>query len=1136
MGLLLLCCGVLSATSPQWVNLPPGETRLGDVGVYRIGYTYTDGRSGEMPAGWVGHFHGPTGISYTPHGQQDGKACLLIHCPWRGGTGTTHVDYALRLPQTKPIKLELAVAMKASVAVPDRSDGSDFRVSIQPQGVPRTMLFDQHYAAATWKPLTFDLTPYAGGRVVLRLETGPGPKNDSGWDYALFGDPRIIAGPKRDAVRPAPIWPAAIDLERLIDHRDPWACPTGSKVAEPRLDWDEATGVAHFHVDWPADKGSLTYTVRTSPDGPRAAARLIDVLATVKTADGQTRGQYRLGVGSGLTLTDGAKSWTFGSPEVRVQVNEEHSSVHKNGRSVSTELECRVGSIRARVVREIRLQGSSLVVRVASLGTRISEIRFGGIGAPLRRGVSVPYLGLGPIWYLPDAQVFGSIVLDWTEWANPTATRHDQTAAYFEPQTDGKRVPSTATAYYTLAPRIGEALCNLPNPPSPFLHDLAGRIVFDVWGGRYRDDADWFTELATYGVRDAAIIKHVWQRSGYDNALPNHYPANEALGGDADMVHYVKTTRKLGHRTSLHENYVDFYPNSDLYDANDVALQRDGKPVKAWYNAGVRIQSYGLKPTAILKYARMQSPEIHRRYGTNASYLDVHTCVPPWFHVDHRASEPAAATFAIVRNVHKALFEFERTTHGGPLFGEGNNHFFWAGLCDGCEAQISGGENADWLVDFDLLKIHPRMVNHGMGYLERWLVSGYDSGWCTRIPPTRTMDKYRAMTLAFGHAGFVANQIWHQLPYVLREFYLVTPIQRRYVTARPTRILYETDGRMLPASHALTAGPLSNRVHVEYDNGLRLWCNGSEREWPLEQATLCDYGFRAEAEGLLVTTTTWPTLDGRKLVGDYRRSDGILYADARSFEPDTGVAVTDVEPKLHAIEPLGSRRFKVTYHWQVGKRPSGRWLCYVHFSSPRAPGKEHIAFQQDHELPRPNTWQPGQTVTDGPYEVTVPDNVPDGSYRIMIGLYNEGGRAVLPYKADARGRCEIGTLTLHGGRVTGTPRHLDPRVPRAKRGPYHGHTNPEKAVLDFGEVATNGCIAAYRRNGGWWITVWPRDRAFRIQLRMDRLAPEASGDAWKVTALDKAERELGAVTVQRQANRIEWQTGRPEAAYYRVGQ
>jgi hypothetical protein len=44
------------------------------------------------------------------------------------------------------------------------------------------------------------------------------------------------------------------------------------------------------------------------------------------------------------------------------------------------------------------------------------------------------------------------------------------------------------------------------------------------------------------------------------------------------------------------------------------------------------VQSFGLKCNRALDFARRNAPEIHRRYGTTAAYLDVHTCVATALH------------------------------------------------------------------------------------------------------------------------------------------------------------------------------------------------------------------------------------------------------------------------------------------------------------------------------------------------------------------------------------------------------------------------------------------------------------------------------------------------------------------------
>jgi len=1127
MGLLGLISVLFLGAEPQSIALPPGRTRLVDIGINRVGCVYADGRTARMADGWTGHFHGPSGISYTPFGRQDGKDCLLMHCPWRNGTGITWVEYPLQLPQTGPITLRLAIAMKTDVARPDRSDGCQFRVKLQPaEGGPQTLL-DEHYAAAQWKPFQWDLTPHAGRRVVVRLEVGPGPANNASWDYAFFGDPEIVVGEAQKAPAAiAPLWPAAGDLKRLSNDRTLGCRPTGAQAAAPKFTWDESTGVGRYDIDWPADKGKISYSICTRREGPQAADRLMAIGATVTAPDGTVYGPYALGAGSGVLLASGAKTWEADAPGVKVRLLS--AAVKDDRLTVTTEYS--VEGLTAPITTEYAVKGSSLCARVQATPA-LDEVRFGSIAAPIRRPVPVPYLGLGPILYVPDSQLYASVVLDWHD---SQATSHTDSTAHYLPKTDGKRNAVSTTAFYTLSPRVGEVVCNIPHAPSPFMNDLAGRIMFDIWGGRFRDDGDWFKELASYGVRNAAIIKHDWQRSGYDNALPNHYPANPKLGGDEDMIYYVEMTRGLGHRTSLHENYVDFYPNSELYDANDISLEVDGKPMKAWFNGGTGVQSFAAKPTSIMKYARMQSPEIHRRYGTNASYLDVHTCVPPWFHVDHRASEPGAASYQPVYKTHAELFAFERQTHEGPLFGEGNGQFYWAGLCDGCEAQVDGGENAAWLLDFDLLKVHPQMVNHGMGYLERWLSTGYGAGWYTNTPQTRAMDKYRAMELAFGHAGFVAGQIWHQLPYVLREYYLVTPIQDRYVNARPTAILYDVDGQMKPAAEALAAGPLSNRVYVEYDSGLKLWCNGSEKDWKIAGDTLPDYGFRAEANDLLSTTTLWPTTDGRKVVADYRHDAAILFADARSFDPDGFARIVRIEPSLLSVQKVGPRKFQITYRWKTHAKHDQKGLnSFVHFTSPDSSHPEEIQFQNDHPLPSdPLQWQVGQEVADGPHEVAVAATVPDGEYHVRIGLFNPNGRVSLAFESDGKGRYDIGTIRIKGDEITSTPTPLKPLVNDPNNLPYEGHINRSQAMVDFGKVVTNGCVAIRPMYKSWWVTVCPRERPFTIRLRMDRLDPKMPSTGWNVQMMNANSRSYGLVETQRGDGWIEWRTGQTTANYY----
>jgi hypothetical protein len=317
------------------------------------------------------------------------------------------------------------------------------------------------------------------------------------------------------------------------------------------------------------------------------------------------------------------------------------------------------------------------------------------------------------------------------------------------------------------------------------------------------------------------------------------------------MSNLVATGTRLGIRCALHENYVDYYPNYDFYTTNDIALDSAGHLQHAWYNSGTRIQSFAVKPNAILRLAATQSPEIHRRYNTLANFLDVHSAVPPWFHVDDRAGEIGAGQFSRVWEVHRQLWAYERDTHYGPVFGEGNNHWYWSGCLDGVEAQFgsgwpgNGGFTAPLAVDFDLLKIHPLQFNHGMGYYSRWWPSeSYQTNWAGPAPMV-VLDRYRMQEVAYGHAGFLDSSVYANIPVAWLEEHLLSPVMARYALARPREILYESHGAWVDSTAAakLDDAGVWNRVRVRYENGLDVTANGASNALALGAWLLSDLGW-----------------------------------------------------------------------------------------------------------------------------------------------------------------------------------------------------------------------------------------------------------------------------------------------------
>ena len=72
----------------------------------------------------------------------------------------------------------------------ENSDGVTFVVSVQDDEI-----FRQHHNAQRWKHISLDMTSYRGQRVKLRFTTTPGSKGNTGWDWAVWGEPKIVSAP-----------------------------------------------------------------------------------------------------------------------------------------------------------------------------------------------------------------------------------------------------------------------------------------------------------------------------------------------------------------------------------------------------------------------------------------------------------------------------------------------------------------------------------------------------------------------------------------------------------------------------------------------------------------------------------------------------------------------------------------------------------------------------------------------------------------------------------------------------------------------------------------------------------------------------------------------------------------------------
>ena len=117
------------------------------------------------------------------------KATIWANLPWQGISGNTFGEWTLSLPESPQVRLEFDIGLWDGPGH-EKSDGGTFIVSIQGNEI-----FREHRHQRVWKHISLDLTTYRGQQVVLRFTTNPGPNGNPGWDWPVWGEPKIIAEP-----------------------------------------------------------------------------------------------------------------------------------------------------------------------------------------------------------------------------------------------------------------------------------------------------------------------------------------------------------------------------------------------------------------------------------------------------------------------------------------------------------------------------------------------------------------------------------------------------------------------------------------------------------------------------------------------------------------------------------------------------------------------------------------------------------------------------------------------------------------------------------------------------------------------------------------------------------------------------
>ncbi len=585
---------------------------------------------------------------------------------------------------------------------------------------------------------------------------------------------------------------------------------------------------------------------------------------------------------------------------------------------------CSVEGQTVDVTYRLRLWRKSLVIDVMARGGRVGEVRFGrAVGAANPRLVTVPYLTGGSerpavlVMGEPEEPLFAMGIVDHYRsnaselWAKNELTEEGvwyNGGSRYRPLTSGRRNDCFERLFLTVSPRLEEVLPNVPNPPSPW-RQVAGSRLWRSHGAsdRQRDLALW-ERIARHGMTHVIVNDHEtgWRDGG--ESFTFRLRAAPGKGGDEGQAEYARRMQELGFRYGLYNNYTDLAPVNAFWDEDRITRLPDGQWRRAWPRC------YNPKPARAVELATRLAPVIQKKFQLDTAYCDVHTAVQPWDYVDYDARVPGAGTFAATFYAYGEILLNQKEVFRGPVFSEGNNHWYYCGLADGNygQDQLARLSERPWLVDFNLRKLHPLSTNIGMGNWDMFFGRGAGLGE-TSAERRGRLDRFLAATLAFGHSGFLVLE--GGIESAVSSYFSLQQVQARYAGAAVEEIRYaDGTGRLWETSDAVARGIYErSQLAVRYDNGLRLLVNGHPGlVWPTEAGELPPNGWHVRDEGSGGELVAWSALvDGHR--ADYVDSPAYLYADGRGRRVRFENAMSDGQLIAHRrrdgvleVIPVGS--------------------------------------------------------------------------------------------------------------------------------------------------------------------------------------------------------------------------------------
>jgi hypothetical protein len=809
-----------------------------------------------MPVGWSGmeastHSVVSPGESIARGAVRD---AVVMHPPYLNGRiGTVLIEYPLRLPAGGPIRLRFGNAIRdhRPEAGEPPSDGVTFRVRVLPLEAPAgeqgEVVYEKNSAAKTWLDGEADLTRFAGREIRVQLDSHPGPKNDTSCDQSFWAEPTVVAStlPEVSAFPPLAGTPS-----RVIGR-----APFGDGTCEVCV-WPGRRGLLDGTVGFVAGERRLMFhgfQVRVLGDLlSKATSASALVSATEEHVDDGYRVRHHF-------------AGAMGSFDVLGELRVEH------------------GVLRAR----FRLENGP-APRPWQVA-RLEDVAAGPWNDSARR----VYAGHGNVIVEPEPftlafdghRLSTSFVgFEFGDMKIVQAVDNPPDHLEVDPKsrTYTLHVPHDSTMTFIPASDVwaGVRIWREVNGlhAAGGVRKLAGRFAFDLWGGKYAENTKSLQQAFRYGLTDAVVVAHNWQRWGYDYRLPDICPPNPSLGTLEEFQTLAKACGKAGVLFAPHDNYIDYYPDAEGYSYEHIAFHPDGTPVKAWLNQGPMAQSYRWRTNDMWTPLKRNVRWIRDNLAPTAYFIDVWSSIGPY---DEWTCDGKFESRVDVGRTWGEAFAWIRDELGdnAPQISE-SGHDQLIGRLDGAQTnhlrvvQPAEAAKAGWTVwpiacadaertAWSDAAHHDRFVLHGAGYPGR-----YDGGLDRKTHGIYS-DDYICTEMLTGHPAMVSQAFGRD---VVRKYWLSHDVARA-LALRQMRGVEFADGDI-------------HRQHVTWEGDGDVWVNRGKTDWTVSGHVLPPFGFWALVKTRHGVVSAAIERQGAVTV-EWSRGPGGIYLNAR---PETNGA------------------------------------------------------------------------------------------------------------------------------------------------------------------------------------------------------------------------------------------------------